>query len=96
MADLSTGGMRLSRIADPDDCLLTRLSIEIPRWVGIERTLELPGRFVWFRETARGLEAGFAFEKLPARKEEALELLIEKLAEMWAECGLPSTASTSF
>jgi len=85
MADLSVGGMRICRIADPDDCMFTELTLELPRWTGLARTLALPGRFVWFREGAQGLEAGFMFDELPRRKAETLALLVERLSEMRAE-----------
>jgi hypothetical protein len=88
LADVSSGGLRILRLANPEDVELGCLVLEIPRWLGLERTLELPGRFVWLRSGPYGMEAGFAFDKLSKGKTATLAALAEKLAEMSRELGM--------
>lgn len=86
LLDLSGGGMRVRFGAEQDLSASEKLTIELPRWLELERELKVRGRFVWIRHTDSGAtEAGFAFAGL-SRKDQALlgELLV-RLARAVAE-----------
>ena len=92
MTDISAGGMRVTHITAEDLVSVARLHLELPRWMGLGRELVLKGRFVWYRETERGTEGGFAFHG-PSRSAEAtIERLIKVIAQAARALGMDRTA----
>ncbi|MEM7310746.1 MAG: PilZ domain-containing protein [Planctomycetota bacterium] len=88
MADISPGGMRVRHIADDDLLAVERLTIELPRWMGLGRELPVAGRFVWYRESGGGSEGGFAFNGLSRKSNELVARLIEQISLAAREDGI--------
>ena len=79
--DVSLGGMRISCSTEKDIVDAEKLRIVVPRWVSIEREIDIRGRFIWYRQEGSGkIEAGFRFDSLRERDRRSLEKLLERLS----------------
>jgi hypothetical protein len=86
LLDLSDGGMRVRFAAGQDLSDCEKLTIELPRWLGLGRELRVRGRFAWIRTSGAGAtESGFAFGSLARRDERLLGEVLEALARAVAE-----------
>ena len=91
LGDLSIGGVRVcdidkkTKLTDIQD-----LTLVLPRWLGLAPSISLKGRVLWYRETSKGLEAGFSLERVTKSTMKVLQGLIDSLIEAAEADGLDS------
>lgn len=80
LLDISVTGMRVVCSEDVNILNLTKLRIELPRWLDLGDEICVEGRFVWCKATTRQrVEGGFSFDNLSDNDARVLRTLVEKL-----------------
>ena len=81
MLDVSHSGMRILCAEEIDALTVTKLRIQLPKWLALGDEICVQGRFVWCKAQSRQrVEGGFAFDGLKACDYALLEKLVEALA----------------
>ena len=82
LLDVSSSGMRVQTSEDVDVLNVTKLHIELPRWLELGETIRIQGRFVWCKGKARGkMEAGFSFDGLREGEQDKLDNLVDRITQ---------------
>ena len=88
LLDVSSSGMRVLTSEDVNVLNVTKLKIELPRWLELGETIRIEGRFVWCKAKSRGkMEAGFSFDGLRESEQDKLDQLVDRVSQAAEEDG---------